>query len=145
MGVEEAFRMRDRARQIVDQDRRCGRGDDRLRAGKRGRARQRLALEIQHLGDAFEDHRCGRERRGRLRFAHDRNARHDAVDLVLLEQPDAREACQRAAHLVRRLGREPGKRRRIARLEVDQRHGMAGIGERHRDATPHAARHPGRR
>jgi hypothetical protein len=139
MGVEEPFRMRHRARQVVDQDRRRGRGDDRSRARKRGCARQRLALEIQHLGDAFEDHRCSRERRGRLRFAHHRDPCNDAIDLVLREQPQAREELQRAAHLLRRLGREPGKGRGIARLEVDERDGMTGIGERHCNATPHAA------
>ena len=95
--------MRDRARQIVDQDGRGGRGDDRLRPGELRGARQRLALEIEHLGHAFEDDVGRRERGLRIVLGHDRDARRDAVDMRRVEQAEARERAEHVAHFAQRL------------------------------------------
>ena len=96
MGVEEALGLRDRAersstRMVDVVEAMIGFG-----AGKRGHARQRLALEIEHLRHALEDDGGRRQSGAGLAFRHDRDTRDDGLDRAFVEQPELGEAGQRA-------------------------------------------------
>jgi hypothetical protein len=62
--VEEARGVSDRAREIVDQNRRRRRGDDDFGAGAVRRGRKHLALEVDDFRHAFE-HNAGSGNHGR--------------------------------------------------------------------------------
>ena len=81
---------------------------------------------------------CADDRAPRFPLGYHPHASGNGVDLAFVEQPGAREARQRAAHLVHGRGRKTVEGIGVARLEVDDGHGMSGIGEHHGNAAAHA-------
>ena len=59
--------------------------------------------------------------------------------MALVEQPEAGEAGKRRAHLMLHGGGQALEIAVCARLEIDDRHIMPGIGEHDGDAAPHPA------
>ena len=139
MHVEKALGVVDRAGEIVDQDRRCGRGDDGVgRDAFRGR-RQHLALELDHFRHAFEHHAGAGQRRCHILRRHHRNPGDDGFGVIAIKQSEPRQAGQGFSDFTERIGLEYCKTVRGARLDIDHGDVVAGIGERHRDAAAHAA------
>ena len=70
---------------------------------------------------------------------HHGDPRDDGLGVIVRQQSEPRQACQRFADFAERLGFERRELLRGARLDVDHGDGVAGIGECHRDAAAHAA------
>ena len=137
--IEEALGALDRARDIVDQDGRCGRSDDRIgRDAFRG-CGQHLALEVDHLGHALEHDAGAGERRRHVLRRRDGDAGDHRIGVLVGQQSEPRKACERLPDFAQCVGFERCELFRGAGLDVDHGDGVAGIGKRNRDAATHAA------
>jgi hypothetical protein len=139
MGIEKTVRMDDSADKIVSENGRCGRCNDRGRSRHSRGACEHLALEVEHFRHPFENDRSGRKRRRCCALRHYCHPACDRGDMALVEQPEAREAGKGRAHLLLHAGGKVLEIPACARLEVDDRHIMPGIGEHDGDAAPHPA------
>ena len=128
-----------RAGEIVDQDRRRRRGDDDIGPDAFASRRQHLALELDHFRHAFEHEACAGQCGSHVVHRRHGDPREDGIGVGLGQQSEPRKARQRFTDLAERLGFEFRKLFGRPRLDVDHDDGVAGIGERHRDAAAHAA------
>ena len=81
--IEKAVGMFDRAGEVVDQDGRCGRGDDDVRPDAFRGSRQHLALEVDHFRHAFEHDACAGECGSHVLRRHHRDPSDDGFGVVL--------------------------------------------------------------
>jgi hypothetical protein len=95
--------------------------------------------EVRHLGHAFEDDGGIGEPASGFALRHHRHARDQTVDGGWCEEAECGKSCQGGAHLLERLLGDPRVVRGSARLDVDDRYGIARVGEHHGDAAGHAA------
>ena len=103
------------------------------------RRRQHLALEIDHLGHAFEHDAGVGERGSHVLRRHHGDPGDDGFGVRVRQQSEPRQARQRFLDFAERVGFERRELLRGTRLDVDHGDGVAGIGEGDRDAAAHAA------